>query len=161
MGVYGARRLQSAHEEEWTTKRKKAKGNGEHEEFSRALPNCRWPFWEGVWPFLDPWDVVGLRTTSSVWNVPGKYGPHGELFFFLIKKEPFALTRAVEFKPFVLAETLGACALIGPAPDARRCIWVLVLRCLFAGEHWVTRCTTTTSAGLLRSCQARWRSFSI
>ena len=30
------------------------------------------PYWEGVWPFLDPWDVVGLRTTSSVWNVPGK-----------------------------------------------------------------------------------------
>ena len=59
------------------------------------------------------WDVVGLRTTSSVWNVPGKYGPHGELFFFLIKKEPFAVTRAAEFKPFVLAETLKACALIG------------------------------------------------
>ena len=31
----------------------------------------------------------------------GKYGTHGELFFFLIKKEPFALTKAVEFKPFV------------------------------------------------------------
>ena len=22
------------------------------------------------------------------WNVPGKYGPHGELFFFLFQKEP-------------------------------------------------------------------------
>ena len=30
--------------------------------------------------FLDPWDVVGLRTTSGVWTVPAKYGPHGELF---------------------------------------------------------------------------------
>ena len=33
------------------------------------------PWWEGVWPFLDPWDVVGLRTAASVWNVPKKYGP--------------------------------------------------------------------------------------
>ena len=38
------------------------------------------PIWEGVWPFLDPWDSVCLRTTSVEWNVPGKYGPHGELF---------------------------------------------------------------------------------
>ena len=44
---------------------------------------------------------------------PGKCGPHGELFFFLIEKEPFALTMAVQFKPFVPAETLKACALIG------------------------------------------------
>ena len=43
--------------------------------------------WEGMWPFLDPWDVVRLRTSSCVGGVPGKYGPHGELFFFLIKKE--------------------------------------------------------------------------
>ena len=70
------------------------------------------PYWEEVWPFLDPWDVVGLRTTFSVWNVLGKYGPHGELFFFLIKKEPFALTEAMECRPFVRAETLKACALI-------------------------------------------------
>ena len=71
------------------------------------------PYWEGVGPFLDPWDVVGLRTTSGVWNVAGKYGPHGELFFFLIKKESFALTKAAVIKPFVPAETLKACALIG------------------------------------------------
>ena len=38
--------------------------------------------WEGIWPYLDPWDVVRLRTSSSVWSVPGKYGPRGELFFF-------------------------------------------------------------------------------
>ena len=30
---------------------------------------------------------VCLRTASVEWNVPGKYGPHGELFYFLIKKE--------------------------------------------------------------------------
>ena len=44
------------------------------------------PIWEGVWPCLDPMDSVCLRTASVEWNVPGKYGPHGELFFFLIKE---------------------------------------------------------------------------
>ena len=48
-----------------------------------------------------------------IWNVPGKHGPHGELFFFLIRKEPVTLTKAVPFKPFVSAETLKVCALIG------------------------------------------------
>ena len=51
--------------------------------------------WEGVWPFLDPWDVVGLRTTASVWNVPKEYGPYSELFFFLIKKEPTICEKVV------------------------------------------------------------------
>ena len=49
------------------------------------------PMWEGVWPYLDPWDSVRLRTASTQWNVPRKYGPHGELFFFLLKKEPMVL----------------------------------------------------------------------
>ena len=31
---------------------------------------------------------VCLRTASMEWNVPGKYGPQGELFYFLIQKEP-------------------------------------------------------------------------
>ena len=39
-------------------------------------PSC-----EGVWAYLDPMDTVCLRTASMEWNVPGKYGPHGELFF--------------------------------------------------------------------------------
>ena len=38
------------------------------------------PTWEGVWHHLDPMDSVCLRTASVDWNVPGKYGPHGELF---------------------------------------------------------------------------------
>ena len=38
------------------------------------------PLWEGVWPCLDPWDSVRLRTASTHRNVPGQYGPHGELF---------------------------------------------------------------------------------
>ena len=31
--------------------------------------------------------IVCLRTASMVWNVPGKYGPHGEHFFFLPDSE--------------------------------------------------------------------------
>ena len=37
---------------------------------------------EGVWSSLDPWDRVRLRTVSTHWNVLGKYGPFGELFYF-------------------------------------------------------------------------------
>ena len=29
-------------------------------------------YWEGVWPYLDTWDVVGLRTTSGVWKCTGE-----------------------------------------------------------------------------------------
>ena len=43
---------------------------------------------EVLWPFLDAWDSVRLRTACTAWNVPGRYGPYGELFFFLLKKEP-------------------------------------------------------------------------
>ena len=46
------------------------------------------PIWDGVWPYSDPMDTVCLRTASMEWNVPGKYGPQCELFFFLIQKEP-------------------------------------------------------------------------
>ena len=41
------------------------------------------PIWEGVWSHLDPMDTVCLLTASMEWNVPGKCGPHGELFFLL------------------------------------------------------------------------------
>ena len=40
------------------------------------------------WPCLDSMDSVCSRTASVEWNGPGKYGPHGELFFFLIQKKP-------------------------------------------------------------------------
>ena len=30
------------------------------------------PLWEKVWPFLDAWDSVRLRTASTQWNIPGK-----------------------------------------------------------------------------------------
>ena len=66
-----------------------------------------------VWPYLDPWDSVRLLTASTHWNVTGKYGPHGELFFFLIQKESVVASNELLPNPFVSAETLKACALIG------------------------------------------------
>ena len=68
------------------------------------------PLWEKVWPCLDPWDSVRPRTASTHWNVPGKYGPHGELFLFLIKEDQ---VDEVLPDPCATAETLKACALIG------------------------------------------------
>ena len=34
-------------------------------------------------------------------NVPGKYGPHGELFFFLIQKEQAIAPDNETFSPFI------------------------------------------------------------
>ena len=61
------------------------------------------PIWEGFWPFLDPIDSVCLRTASVEWNVPGNYGPHGDLFFFLIKKELASVPSSETFSPFFAA----------------------------------------------------------
>ena len=38
------------------------------------------------------------------WNVPGKYGPHGELFFILIQKEPATVPVSEIFSPFFNAD---------------------------------------------------------
>ena len=57
-----------------------------------------------IWPFLDPWDSVCLRTASVEWNVPGKYGPHGELFFVLIQKEPATMLGSETLGPFFAAD---------------------------------------------------------
>ena len=46
-------------------------------------------------------------------SVPGKCGPHGKLSFFQIKKEPVA-SNEVPSNSFLCAETLRACALMGP-----------------------------------------------
>ena len=46
-----------------------------------------------------------LRTASVEWNLPGKYGPHRELFFFVIQKEPVTIARNGEtFSPFINAD---------------------------------------------------------
>ena len=55
---------------------------------------------------------LALRIASTHWNVPGKYGPHGELFFFLLKKEPMVLGELIECKPCTSAERVNACAFI-------------------------------------------------
>ena len=65
------------------------------------------PFWEGVWPCLDPWDSVRLRT-------PRKCGPAWRaLFLSLSRREPVVALHDVSSNSFVSAETLKACALIG------------------------------------------------
>ena len=54
------------------------------------------PLWEEVlWLYPDAWDSVRLRATATQWNVPGRYGPYAELFFFLLKKEPMVLRELV------------------------------------------------------------------
>ena len=62
----------------------------------RVVSDLMPPLWEELlWPFLDASDSVRLRTTATQWNVPGRYRPHGELFFFLLKKEPVLLREVV------------------------------------------------------------------
>ena len=80
----------------------------------RVVSDLMLPLWEEVlWPFLDAWDSVCLRTTSTQWNVPGRYGPHGELFFFLLKNEPMVLRELVRFGPSIPVEAMKACAFVG------------------------------------------------
>ena len=59
--------------------------------------------WEKVWPCLDRWDRVLLRTSSTHWNVPGKYG------LFFMKKEQVVASNEVLSNPNVSVETLNAC----------------------------------------------------
>ena len=58
----------------------------------------------GVRPHLDPMDSVCLCTASMGWNVRGKYGPQGELFFFLIQKEPAIVPDSETFSPFISSD---------------------------------------------------------
>ena len=79
---------------------------------------------EAVLAGLDPWDSVCLRTASVEWSVPGKYGPHGELFFFMIRKELVTMPGSETFFAlsslltsarlfFFFADVLKKCALVG------------------------------------------------
>ena len=68
----------------------------------RVVSDLMLQLWEEVlWPFLDAWDSVRLRTTSTQWNVPRRYGPYGELFFFLMEKEPMVLRELVRLVPSI------------------------------------------------------------
>ena len=65
------------------------------------------------------------RTASTYWSVPGKYGPHGELFFFLLKKGPMVLRELVDFGPCVPAENSESMCLHWCAHDGgRECLSV-------------------------------------
>ena len=77
------------------------------------------PIWEGVWPNLDPMDSVCLRTASVEWNVPGKCGPHRELFFFLIQKEPAAEQVGETFSPFFNTDICTPFSLLMSSGSAR------------------------------------------
>ena len=63
------------------------------------------PCWEGVWPFLDPWDVFCLRTTSSVRIVPGSAGRTVSSFLY----QEGALHSHEDRRPGVTAETGSLC----------------------------------------------------
>ena len=45
---------------------------------------------------------LGQRaTTSTQWKVPGRYGPNGEPFFFLLEKEPMVLRELSRLGPSI------------------------------------------------------------
>ena len=60
--------------------------------------------WEGVWPYLDSMESACSRTASMEWTVSGKYGPHGELFFFLFEKEMATMPDSETFSPCINAD---------------------------------------------------------
>ena len=68
----------------------------------RVVSDPMLPLWEVVfWPFLETWDSVRLRTTSTQWNVSRRYGPYGELFFFLLEREPMVLRELIRLLPSI------------------------------------------------------------
>ena len=107
------------------------------------------PIWEGVWPCLDPMDSVCLRTASMEWNVPGKYGPHGELFAFLIQKGAATVLGSETFRPFInvairtpflSAEVLKKCALIALHLIAEEGRYGEACHVPCLGDEWETSC---------------------
>ena len=71
---------------------------------------------------MDPMDIVCLRAASMEWNVPEKYGPHGEFLFFLIQKKPEIAQNNETLGSFI-GDGLGserACRLPDEPPCYRR-----------------------------------------
>ena len=128
-------------------------------------------FWECVWPCLDPWDSVRLRTASTCWNVSGKCGPYGELFFFLPKKEPVVASDDEASNPCVSAETLKACEhfvtfLNECFPSFQTCLCVLCKKFrrskgggttfwLGVGHSWKERFSSSQRRAPIFSCHRR------
>ena len=68
----------------------------------RVVSDLLLRLWEEVlWPFLDAWDSVRLRTAATQWNVPRRCGLYGELFFFLLEKEPMVLRELSRLGPSI------------------------------------------------------------
>ena len=44
---------------------------------------------------------VGRCASTTQWNVPGGCGPYGELFFFLLEKEPLVLRELIRLGPSI------------------------------------------------------------
>ena len=53
----------------------------------------------------------GMRTTAISWNIPSKCGLHGELFFFLMKKERVIFREMVDFGHNVPLKAEESCAI--------------------------------------------------
>ena len=75
---------------------------------------------------LGPWESVCLRTASLEWNVPGKYGPYGELFFCLIQKEPATMPDGETLAP---SSMLTSALLLFSADVLKKCAYRLALHC--------------------------------
>ena len=82
-----------------------------------------------------------------VWNVPKKYGPHGELFFFLIQKEMATVNDT--FSPFFnadirtplfSADVLKKCALIALHVIAEEGRDGDACHVPGLGEEWIMQC---------------------
>ena len=107
------------------------------------------PIWEGVWPHLDPMDSVCLRTTSMESNVLRKYGPHGELFFFLLQKEQAIAPSNETFSPVInpgirfscfSADVREKCALIALQVMSEAAMGGDGLQVPELGEEWKVGC---------------------
>ena len=84
------------------------------------------PIWTGIWSYLDPMDSVFGRTASMECTVPGKYGPHGELFFFPIQKESAPMPGRETASPFLNADIRTPFFLLMSSRSVRS------VRCCFA-----------------------------
>ena len=96
---------------------------------------------------------VCLRTASMDWTVPGKYGPRGELFFFLIQKEEQSIAPNNEtFSPFInlgirftcfSADVLKKCALIALYVMSEEAVSGDGFQVLELGEVWKMACQSS------------------